>query len=756
MTKRRVSLATPMWLGCVLAILFIAGPALAVLQTVTSTSVSVVAASPRPQYWVQSITVGSYSIPVASLRTGTTTGTPDAGFSITSIDTFDLNDYCPRTAKTLTINTVYFNGKNFKDVNGTDPDFFVYEVCATSSTNWCDAANVRLKPILSDGTIPADAYRINSINNYPGGFVMDPANPTQKLLVVDGRTGGLNGQAIGGLSFSLTDMKDAAGNFLLPTAEIRGILIDSGNIDLALVCAVCELNQAVRVAPAEGSQQTSPVNLKWRSGYTGTGAVQYYYLYMDPNQTKINDPNRGDAAHQGLLIDDQFVAVPPVDPNVIYTYGGAIAYDTNYYWAVDTVVQEPRSPGDPNLVVRTYRGLPWLFTGPLSTPVLSGPADVMILPDATTHVYPASPSATFNVDITAILPVYSVSWYKEGSGTPLVNGAKYTITSSNTLTTLVVNNVDLTQNVLADNGKYYAVVTLSKGGLPSGSGESRHAFLHATQILRHRYSFSEAAGTQAADSIGGKHGTIKDVMTTGNYSWSGAELTLTNTGQSTADPNGVYVNLPNGMISALVNDATFMAWYTWQDPQAAQTAANNEGIYDFGVSTGAGGGEDQVSGTGRFVRFTPKADSGNIQFQSETGTNTNSVNDGAYVAGSEVCAAVVWDGTANQARLYIGGELKASGPLNQMLADLSDLNNWLGRRQLNDRRMYIGKFNELRIYDIPLSEPWIKAMCAAGPDVVSVNPCIDPSVYDFNGDCMVNLKDFAIFAQDWLHYGLLY
>jgi len=229
-----------MGLGCVLVVLCIAGPALAVLQTVTSTNVTVIVPQAgRPQYMLNSITVGANTIPLADLVTGTTTALADTGYSSASADTFDLNDYFPRTAKGDKVQTVYFGGGTtlFRDRNGSLPDFFIYEVGNATNTNWCDASSVRLKPILADGTIPADTYRINNINNFGGGFVMDPANPALQLLIVDDRPvpPALNGQHIGGLSFSLTDMKDAAGNYLLPETKIRGLWIDSGNIDIALV-----------------------------------------------------------------------------------------------------------------------------------------------------------------------------------------------------------------------------------------------------------------------------------------------------------------------------------------------------------------------------------------------------------------------------------------------------------------------------------------------------------------------------------------
>src|SRR5438477_9080348 len=67
--------------------------------------------------------------------------------------------------------------------------------------------------------------------------------------------------------------------------------------------------------------------------------------------------------------------------------------------------------------------------------------------------------------------------------------------------------------------------------------------------LKHRYSFNEASGTVAKDSVGGADGTLL-----GGASLSGGKVTL--------DGNDGYVDLPNGIISKLT-DATFEAWVTF-------------------------------------------------------------------------------------------------------------------------------------------------------------------------------------------------
>jgi len=90
------------------------------------------------------------------------------------------------------------------------------------------------------------------------------------------------------------------------------------------------------------------------------------------------------------------------------------------------------------------------------------------------------------------------------------------------------------------------------------------------------------------------------------------------------------------------------------------------------------------------------------------------------------------------------------------LSDIIDLNNWIGRSQWIDP-LFIGSVNELRIYDIPVTDAWAKAIYEAGPDgeAVNLNPCMELKAFDYNGDCVVDMQDFAIFASKWLECGRL-
>jgi len=532
------------------------------------------------------------------------------------------------------------------------------------------------------------------------------------------------------------------------------------------------------VAPLVGENKAAPVTLSWKAGIgvQGPATILNYYLYLDPNQLlfPMPDPNRGDAGGLRTLEDVQ-VSPPGGDTlgQVNYVWNGPILDDKKYYWAVDSIVQRTMSPTDPNLVVTRAAGNVWWFQGPATIPGLTGPTDVYVMPDLTKHRWSDDPNALFTVNITNFgKPVNKVEWYKVGTpDTLLTPGAKYEIVSTNTVTKLTVHNVNRS-TAMTDNGYYYVKVWLDVNGSPASQpGVSAQAYLRASvdtgvPALRHRYSFSEVAGTTATDSISAKNGTIKvkSPPEGGTYAWGGGQLTLDNespvVGDNDNDPNGAYVDLPNGMISALRENCTFIIWYTWQDPNYNDSSSIYQRVWDFGSSAPTGG-EDKTGPAAScvFVRLATKntqADN-QIQFQSSRAGAAQDLNDGPVVWNQQVCVAVVRDGAANQWRMYVNGVQSPTTALTPTytLTSLNDVNNWIGRCQQNNRGFYTGKLNEFRIYDMPLTAPWIKAAYDEGPDDIDLDPCLYPSTKDINGDCRVTLVELKDFVAHWLHCGLL-
>ncbi len=267
----------------------------------------------------------------------------------------------------------------------------------------------------------------------------------------------------------------------------------------------------------------------------------------------------------------------------------------------------------------------------------------------------------------------------------------------------------------------------------------------------HRYSFSDAASNEAegavlTDSVGGAHGTVIGV----GASLTGSELVLPG-GLSTDAP---YADLPNGLISGLT-DATIEAWVTIDGAQ------NWGRVFDFG-STSPGGDEGELEepgGGGDGLDYLALAaergtdtNTQRLEMRNEDpaggGVTTVDSNEPTDV-GEEFQMTVVYDSNGTpltgdpELRLYRDGRLVGQATTTIELADINDVNNWLGRSNWTADSNFEGSFDEFRIYDYALSSNQVLGNYDAGPDVVNLggNPC------DVNGDGICDGADFDAVAN---------
>jgi len=227
--------------------------------------------------------------------------------------------------------------------------------------------------------------------------------------------------------------------------------------------------------------------------------------------------------------------------------------------------------------------------------------------------------------------------------------------------------------------------------------------------LVHRYRF-DGTGRTITDSIGGSHGALR------NTSLSG-----TGTASLAGGFSEQYVSLPNELISVL-RDATFETWLTWN-------GGNNQRwqrIFDFGVSSaGEGAQEAGVS----FLALSPQGDTASnfvvFRYCSNRGFSGNCRNDGlefearaSMPLASGVLAHVVavFDDTNDVMRIYVDGSQVSSRSNNRRLAEIIDVNNWLGRSQYSGDPELNGHLHEFRIYAKALSAAEIQYSRDQGSD----------------------------------------
>ena len=221
-------------------------------------------------------------------------------------------------------------------------------------------------------------------------------------------------------------------------------------------------------------------------------------------------------------------------------------------------------------------------------------------------------------------------------------------------------------------------------------------------IPEHRYTFEE----DASDVIGGAHGELK----------GGAVVAL---GAAVMDGDEAYVDLPNGIISALPA-LTVEAWVVWAGlTTAGGQTAYWQRVFDFGTNS-VGEIEDVGGGTftgTQFIQVTPQMTDDVLRL---TGADDSSVViiDGVRPAdvGGATHIAVTFDPVEEIATLYVDGAPAGADPFELDLALLDDVNNWIGRSNYSADRGFYGSVTELRIYGSALSADEIAASFDRGED----------------------------------------
>jgi len=217
--------------------------------------------------------------------------------------------------------------------------------------------------------------------------------------------------------------------------------------------------------------------------------------------------------------------------------------------------------------------------------------------------------------------------------------------------------------------------------------------------LAHRYSFS-GTGSIVLDRVGTAHGSVV------NGQLSGAGSVVLSGAQAPEN----YVNLPNGIVSAL-GSATFEAWLSWGGGQPWQR------VFDFGSSVAV---EDDRAGGDAYLFLTPRSDVDTVRvsFISSETVSEVQVNSSTPLPSAVVShLAVVVDAQAGSLALFINGAPVSSIALPSTLAALaSDDNNWLGRSEFPTDPGFAGSLDELRIYSTALSPAQLALSFQLGPD----------------------------------------
>jgi hypothetical protein len=241
----------------------------------------------------------------------------------------------------------------------------------------------------------------------------------------------------------------------------------------------------------------------------------------------------------------------------------------------------------------------------------------------------------------------------------------------------------------------------------------------------HRYSFENPNGlvtgpTTVVDHEGGADATVRGA----GASFLNGQLSLP--GGSSA--SAAYVDLPNGLLSTLSGanagsgQVTFEGWYTLQGISAW------ERLFDFGRSDV---GEISGPGTVHIAYdnvYLARLGTSIIQKRVEVkNTNplavTEAVEFNSYSPDNAVYHfAFTWDEASGEIRVFEYGQEIATLVTTLSMADITDVNNWLGRSQNSVDNNLSADLDEFRIYDYVLTPEQVLGSFQAGSDVLFDDP----------------------------------
>ena len=373
---------------------------------------------------------------------------------------------------------------------------------------------------------------------------------------------------------------------------------------------------------------------------------------------------------------------------------GTLDRDGHYFWRVDLV-----RDGDSDIV-----GELWSFKAVLANPVFNPalPADVLVA---------QGDDAVFTVEVTNPWTGDSTGmtyqWY-ESPSTALSDGADYSGATTDTLTVVDVEPGDV--------GNYFCRVTITSSG---NVGDSRAALLLPEMLIGHW-----KLDGNANDELG-----INDGTEVNDPNWvaggiDGGGALLLNWPSTDAGPHLDLVGSADYLHSMVGDEISVCIWAKTDAPDAW------EGIWSKGSN------------------WQLYRNSKNVVWEAAGGTSFgfDDFDDGTwhqYVA--------TYDRI--ERRLYIDGELVISTASTGAIVETAGMDPVIGAWRSGAGAAgswgYNGELDDARIYNYALSPIQVASLYQAVSGSTETIIAGLPE-YDFNGDGITNMLDFAVFAATWL------
>ena len=444
--------------------------------------------------------------------------------------------------------------------------------------------------------------------------------------------------------------------------------------------------------------------------------ILVHYLYMSQNQNDemINDAN--------LYYVD---AIPAVDDPAEYIATG-LDFDGWYLWQIEEGIDDgtgqPYPSGDPN----NFVGPIWAFGSRVSLPVIVEHPDSALVD--------AGETVEFSVSVESISPA-SYQWFK-------AVGAERDEENDIPLTDLNMDNATLilTDVQVDDEGYYYCKVA-------NEAGIDRAVYtdvvrLGIRRLVAHwtldEQDYDPVEGLYLDVSGEGRHAEPNSVPTFVEGQLGDAVSILRQSGAAPSTES--WARAGTWSPSEFSGQLTVSFWLKW---------AGTNGTWQGFIakrSMDAWGNDT--------VRWQISTANNQPHLWLESPRGLVAVNNG-LVADQWQYIVATFDGSTGA--LYIDGELRASG--NFQLGDALDVMLCLGGNGFEGagREWMNGTLDDVQIYNYALNELDIAVNYTTdAPDKTACVQGLRPdAMFDLNEDCIVDIRDFAIFAADWLECGIV-
>jgi hypothetical protein len=454
--------------------------------------------------------------------------------------------------------------------------------------------------------------------------------------------------------------------------------------------------------------------------------------------TQASEPNF--AASDNVIKITNATAVSPT--------AVSLDYDATYYWKVDSF--EPNGIANNAADDFLHPGVVWSFTTQPSVPVITvQPYGVAKAPGET---------AVFTLEFTSVSPLTSAVWEQ------LANGSEATWVAARGTAVINENSVPKTVTLtipgvaVADEGRYRCTIT-NNGGVTNIISDGT-AGLAVKRQLAH-YAF-EGNVNDTNDGGGIKNDGIAAFSggssVTPDITYAPTGLTglgngvVFNASTLQTDPNQSFIQLPitaypNANVGGGLAAGTISCWVKAKSPGTIL------GVFNDGLLTA-------------FELSVYTATSART-FKRNQGSNQNSETISApHLTDSDAWYFVAssWGDADGKLRTYVARATE-NGYLEDVVNDIpANYIAWQyapaigasnSRGTFNNFLRAGSMLDDLKIYNYALTPEEIAAeFNAVTGNTLCIALTFAGDYYDTNGDCVVDLADFADFAEAWLATGL--